>query len=277
MFRSNWPLHGCGGIVPVERESAMADAVKETTANQVGELLTQYSFDLGGYAAHQLVSHWMQQFPAHWLKIALVEALYQGRYKAISIEQLLTFWQRRGQPIYHFNAEFERIICGKFARGLMPWSQLKGDEAPATERAIAPYPERSAASATPTAADTTATPTTDRPPQEAVPKPAAEPTAPPVETLLPPTPPNHNGERAMLPSEPVTTLEMKTVVDFGLPPLENGPWAIAEVVKHPIHQFVPAVDPSEFYSRLKAVVEGSKPASEAPTDREEAQLRRSPD
>ncbi|MDX2097883.1 MAG: hypothetical protein SFW36_08910 [Leptolyngbyaceae cyanobacterium bins.59] len=46
-----------------------------------------------------------------WIRPAVIEALYQGRYKAISVTQLLTFWQRREQPLCHFSHEFERIIC----------------------------------------------------------------------------------------------------------------------------------------------------------------------
>ncbi|MDB9376454.1 hypothetical protein, partial [Nodularia sphaerocarpa] len=44
--------------------------------------------------------------------------LYQGRYKGISVQQILAFWQRRGQVIYHFNMEFERLICSKFPESL---------------------------------------------------------------------------------------------------------------------------------------------------------------
>lgn len=82
--------------------------------NLAVSLLTHYSFDLGGYKANELIVRWQVQFPLHWLHLAVVEALYQGRYKAISVEQILNIWLRRGQASFHFNMEFERLICSKF-------------------------------------------------------------------------------------------------------------------------------------------------------------------
>lgn len=75
-------------------------------------LLMHYSFDLGGYTAQQLIEHWLNDFSANWICSAVIEALYQGRYKAISVEQILAFWRRRDFASYHFNHEFERLICG---------------------------------------------------------------------------------------------------------------------------------------------------------------------
>jgi hypothetical protein len=81
-------------------------------------LLIHYSFDLSGHSATELVSRWQTQYPVNWLHLAVIEALYQGRYKAFSVQQILTFWQRRGQAIFHFNMEFERLICSKFPESL---------------------------------------------------------------------------------------------------------------------------------------------------------------
>lgn len=75
-------------------------------------LLIHYSFDLGGYTAQQLIDHWLKDFSANWICSAVIESLYQGRYKAVSVEQILAFWRRRGEASYHFNHEFERLICG---------------------------------------------------------------------------------------------------------------------------------------------------------------------
>ncbi|MBD2437614.1 hypothetical protein [Nostoc sp. FACHB-110] len=86
----------------------------ETSAELAAALLVHYSFDLSGYTAIELVNRWQNQYPLDWLHLAVIEALYQGRYKAISVQQILAFWQRRGQAIYHFNMEFERLICSKF-------------------------------------------------------------------------------------------------------------------------------------------------------------------
>lgn len=87
----------------------MNQLAKDISA-EVVELLHRYGFDLGDYSAHALVDYWMQQYPAPWIRLATIEALYQGRYKAISIEQILNLWRRRTRTLYHFNSEFERMI-----------------------------------------------------------------------------------------------------------------------------------------------------------------------
>lgn len=84
----------------------------DSTADCTVALLLHYIFDLGGYSARELVEHWLRYYPASWVRLAAIEALYQGRYKAISVEQILGVWQRRGQVLPHFNGEFERLVCG---------------------------------------------------------------------------------------------------------------------------------------------------------------------
>ncbi len=88
-----------------------------TTAEFAVALLVHYSFDLGGYTAGELIDHWLKDYSATWVCQGVVEALYQGRYKAVSVEQILVFWNRRGQPLYHHNHEFERLICGNVTIG----------------------------------------------------------------------------------------------------------------------------------------------------------------
>lgn len=87
-------------------------------AELAAKLLTHYSFDLNGYNASELISQWQSEYPLHWLHLAVIEALYQGRYKAVSVQQILTFWRRKGETTYHFNMEFERMICSKFPERL---------------------------------------------------------------------------------------------------------------------------------------------------------------
>jgi hypothetical protein len=81
-------------------------------ARLAADLLHHYSFELAGYSIAQQVEIWQEYYPAEWLPLAIIEALYQGRYKAISAEQILNLWQRRNHPVHHFNHEFERLICG---------------------------------------------------------------------------------------------------------------------------------------------------------------------
>ncbi len=81
-------------------------------------LLIHYSFDLGGQNTEQLIGQWLNDYPANWVRLAVIEALYQGRYKAVSVSQILSCWQRRNQPLYHFNHEFERLVSNKFPQNL---------------------------------------------------------------------------------------------------------------------------------------------------------------
>ena len=85
---------------------------------QAAALLVHYGFDLGGKKAEKLAGEWLTKYPGYWLRLAVVEALYQGRYKAVSVGQLLSMWHRIGQPLYHFNREFERLVCNNFPQDL---------------------------------------------------------------------------------------------------------------------------------------------------------------
>ncbi|NJN21164.1 MAG: hypothetical protein HC812_08225 [Leptolyngbya sp. RL_3_1] len=77
-------------------------------------LLQEYSFDLGGYTPPALMDLWQRTLEVDptWIRTAVLEALYQGRYKAFSVEQILLMWKRRGQPVRHFNHDFERVAFG---------------------------------------------------------------------------------------------------------------------------------------------------------------------
>lgn len=91
----------------------MTEAANQTAIFHASALLVQYSFDLGGYSASEIIHKWLESVQASWVRLAVIEALYQGRYKSVSVEQILALWQRRGQPLCHFNHEFERIVCSK--------------------------------------------------------------------------------------------------------------------------------------------------------------------
>jgi hypothetical protein len=101
-----------------ETHSSMLKPVTDNSIDLATALLTHYSFDLSGYGASELIRRWQTHFPIEWLHLAIIEALYQGRYKAVSVQQILNFWQRKGQATYHFNMEFERLICSKFPESL---------------------------------------------------------------------------------------------------------------------------------------------------------------
>lgn len=59
----------------------------------------------------QILTQWLRHHSEQWVRLALVESLYQGRYKMICVEQLLELWNRRGQPTLHFNHEFASLVC----------------------------------------------------------------------------------------------------------------------------------------------------------------------
>jgi hypothetical protein len=77
-------------------------------------LLQHYSFDLGGYTIRDLTRAWAD-FRPEWVRQAVIEALFQGRYKAVSVTQILYLWERKGEPSYRHNHEFERLVCGDVA------------------------------------------------------------------------------------------------------------------------------------------------------------------
>ncbi|MGI0482824.1 hypothetical protein ACN4EE_18815 [Geminocystis sp. CENA526] len=73
-------------------------------------LIKYYSFDLNGYKIKELIIKWTKLYPHHWLPFAVTEAIYQGRLKAVSVEQILNVWQKKGQINQSFNYEFSRLI-----------------------------------------------------------------------------------------------------------------------------------------------------------------------
>jgi hypothetical protein len=96
----------------------MTNVNQDLAIAQTIALITRYGFDLGDFTVEQLMEKWLQSFHANWIRLATIEALYLGRYKAISIEQILTVWSRLGSAKIHFSHEFERLISRKLPRYL---------------------------------------------------------------------------------------------------------------------------------------------------------------
>jgi hypothetical protein len=93
------------------------------------DLLSYYSFDLGGESAQMVLQQWAQDYPVLWIRLAIIEALYQGRYKAISVGQILQIWARRDQIQTRFDAAFERLICEKLPRKMLLESAVDQESA----------------------------------------------------------------------------------------------------------------------------------------------------
>ena len=58
------------------------DLAQDAATTDAANLLRYYSFDLDDYTVDQLFAYWLETYPANWVRLAIIEALYQGRYKA---------------------------------------------------------------------------------------------------------------------------------------------------------------------------------------------------
>ncbi|MGB3768495.1 MAG: hypothetical protein WA947_18205 [Phormidesmis sp.] len=97
-------------------------------AQQAAALLASYQFELGGHDARQWVSLWLEFYRPAWIRDAVIEALYQGRYKSVSVRQILELWNRRGQPIRHVTHEFEAAVCREFGEVKLAATALPQDQ-----------------------------------------------------------------------------------------------------------------------------------------------------
>lgn len=101
-------------------------------------LLNHYGFELKETNAIDLLADWLERYQANWVRLAVIEALYRGRYKAISVEQILNLWEERQHPTYLFGHDFERLICRKLPRNLTAISEAKVTKKQLTKRAKYP-------------------------------------------------------------------------------------------------------------------------------------------
>ncbi|MBE9065188.1 hypothetical protein IQ260_00795 [Leptolyngbya cf. ectocarpi LEGE 11479] len=80
-------------------------------ARQAITLIKSFSLELDTYSPESQVLYWLNTYRAAWIRDAIIEAVYQGRYKIISVKHILSIWQRRGQPVRHFTSGFEQVIA----------------------------------------------------------------------------------------------------------------------------------------------------------------------
>jgi hypothetical protein len=106
----------------------MNDAVSNKSTALAAALLTYYGTEGTRLSVRvKLLARWLKLYPEPWVRAALIESIYQGRYKTVSVEQLLERWQHRGQPVCHFNSEFARLICQNIPRELARFPEEKRD------------------------------------------------------------------------------------------------------------------------------------------------------
>ncbi|MEL6384546.1 MAG: hypothetical protein AAFQ89_19230 [Cyanobacteria bacterium J06626_18] len=214
-------------------------------AEQACRLLQEYSFDLEGYRPGELVVLWRDRLEADssWIRSAVIEALYQGRYKAFSVEQILRLWKRRGYPIRHFNHEFERVILGPIdptASKYAPMTTLSPSEL-LVPQAQAPNSH----AGTVASAANTASPT--------------EPGPPPQSTSQP----EKNEQDVVQESEGDSSQTLLHQVSEWVslvnpqPPVAATARPPSFTHPQPIRKFTPPPESSEFYTRLQSVARQS--------------------
>ncbi len=86
--------------------SSHASAAASFGSQDIADFLSRYSFDHGEMEVSTQVAVWQQDFEPDWIPAAILEALFQGRYKVASIHQILLMWRRRGMPRLSFDHDF---------------------------------------------------------------------------------------------------------------------------------------------------------------------------
>lgn len=197
-------------------------------------LLNHYKFELRGYTAPELVNLWLRNYQANWVRLGVIEALYQGRYKAVSVEQILAVWARRGQPVFRFTHEFERLISRKLPQRLTAKIGAKSTESVAELNL-----------------------------------PWLNSTADPISDST-----NIEDKKTLLAQEEISSAALIIKASTEIPLANDQPpelssnarinagydadWSRCEISKQPIHQFTPPDDDSGFFLKLKAVANQQK-------------------
>lgn len=119
----------------------MTELTQDLSLAQAFSLIDSYAFDLGGNNAEQLLQSWLDTHHPSWIRLATIEALYLGRYKAVSIGHILNVWLRIGTPNTHFTYEFERLICRKLPKHLSDLSDLTATESKASIEILDSQPD----------------------------------------------------------------------------------------------------------------------------------------
>jgi hypothetical protein len=103
----------------------MTDFNQDLAISKILSLMNSYSFDTNQRNTEELIKEWLNNYDVNWIYLATIEALYLGRYKAVSIEQIMYGWSRKGHPTTHFGGDFERVICRKLPRHLNALNSLE--------------------------------------------------------------------------------------------------------------------------------------------------------
>ena len=255
----------------------MTEPLNDPVVWVAADLLDRYGFERGAFSAEQLIGYWLRSYPAEWIRSAVLEALYQGRYKSVSVGQILAIWKRRGQPLYHYSFEFERMICGTLAR-------IPTVESPPAAQTVPPGAVED--SPPPIAIDPPqdhSAPQADEIPAASISEdiPSSEPamersteTITPFDELSDVSPTDLAPRRSeRLASDGDDTWLEATIIkpaeEMGDRPIPLAPspasnddfaflsassnWTQPDLIRPPIHQFIPDNEGSLFYEKLRAV------------------------
>lgn len=104
-------------------------------------LLQHYSFDLDDDhdSAEQVVREWLDEYSPKWVVAAIVEAIFQGRFKTASVDNILLTWSLSGRPQHHFDSQFADLVCSKLFKKVMETSEQPSTPQPAPQvEAVSP-------------------------------------------------------------------------------------------------------------------------------------------
>jgi hypothetical protein len=232
----------------------MDPSTRSSPTSTTLELLSYYSLEGDRYpkpiskaSKAQVLNRWLQIYPEQLVRLALIESLYQGRYKMISVEQLLALWSRRGQPTYHFNHEFEALVCHDVPHQM--------EQAVTFIDSGRDLPQQSAAANLPLASQQVALAESEAKPDyinSASPADLKE--DPLVETLQN----NDNFEYLVEDDfEKILNESNPSILASVLASNRFLPLTLHRLGLEPIHQFMPEAEPIEFCERLEAIARSS--------------------
>ena len=85
--------------------------MKKNPAESTFLLLSNYSFESAETNVNDMIFGWLSLYPGKWVVAAIVEAIYQGRYKVESVSRILNSWNTKGYPAHHFDYDFADVVC----------------------------------------------------------------------------------------------------------------------------------------------------------------------
>ncbi|MGK7883621.1 MAG: hypothetical protein AB4057_03225 [Crocosphaera sp.] len=222
------------------------DQCNDNNLNQIKALLIRYGFEITQIAISELIEKWTASYSVYWIRLAILEALYQGRYKAISVEHILDLWKRLGQPTYHFTHEFERFITGNLLiKDLTDHNNFE-EEAEEAEEAEEEEEEEKALLPEQSPINPSKTITTLTPIKELVKK-----IVMPISLASEKLTSQKNNETSSNNGDSQQVERDNPTKDQ--PELEDRTSPETEKTPRPINQFVPLSDSSDFYGKLRAV------------------------